>query len=168
MRVISYTDFQSGLCVIPVHSYDSDISQATISQIDTWIDIVQPKVLIDWWGVDLYNQFISEIDKEDEDDIEPRWEALKNVVAIALVYFVFYEYEKYKQTLQTEQGERQVNGANQTGTSIFRKLMTIYNVGVDKLEDVYDLLQIEEYDALVYPEFVDVGFDFDKINSFDI
>ena len=162
MNLIDYTAFESGIVAIPVHDETSDVGIAIIASIDDFIERVQPEVLIDVMGEDFYDLFIAGLG---ETTPETRWTALEAVCVLALPYFVYYEYDIDRQTISTEAGEINVQAANIQRVSALRKWRKVYNYGVDQLEKVYEFLQDNATD---YPEWTDIGFDFEHINAFNI
>jgi len=122
MNLIDYTAFESGIVAIPTHDVTSDVGLAIIADIDSFIALVQPKTLIEFMGVDFYDLFIAGLN---EDEPEPRWEALAVFCTVALPYFVYFEYDMNRQTLTTEAGEINVQAANIQRANAFRKLRTV-------------------------------------------
>jgi hypothetical protein len=159
--ITKYTDFEKGQVYIPIHSLHNEASQAIIEDIKGWIEIVEPKVMIDFSTQEFYDAILEGLD---EDPIEARWTVLRDKLALALSHFIFVQYSQHHQTLTTEAGEKGTQSANLLARNAYEKTRTIYNAGVTLLESVYDFLQDNE----TYPEFEDIDFNFTQVNFMDI
>jgi len=168
MNLIDYTYFED-ICPIPISSPTSDVGLGQIAELNRIIAKVQKRVLIIILGVDLYNEFIAGLDEDDEDDIDPKWVAMKDELVDAegkespLRYFAFVEWKKYTRSISTLTGDITPEAQGQQTEADNLKTMQLYNEGVDLMEEFYEWMQEQtDYD------WTDTGFLLRKMTRFGI
>lgn len=133
MNLIDFNYFQEPPCYIPVFDPTSNDGAAVIAQIDDLISDIQPEILSDILGVELYYLFIAGMEEDDPDE---RWEALadqiRNTTTLKslLVPFVYFEYLSFSKTITTEAGEMTTAAANAQRADNTKKAGSIFNRGV--------------------------------------
>ena len=162
MRVIDWTSFQNGLTAIAIHDSASVVGQSIIATINDVIELVEPEIMIELFGSDFYDTFLEALE---ETSPEAKWITLRNLCIKGLKFFVYIEYDSRRQTYSTEAGEMSQIAQNQTNRNTFRKHRTLYNAGVTNLQIVYDYINENIED---YPDYEDLGFEFERINAFNI
>jgi len=168
-RLIDYTYFQSGYCVIPIYDTTSDIGVAQTAELNAMIDRVQRRILREYLGDDLYDDFMTGLAQS---TIATKWTNLKNAIANSstkasfLTYFVYLEYKNHSNSISTQVGDMKPSEANMVMWEDWSKNANIWNIGMDLWDEFIDWLE-DNYVTNGY-DMTDIGSEPERINRLGI
>jgi hypothetical protein len=168
-RLIDYTYFQSGMCVIPTYDATSDVGVAQIAELNAIIDKVQRRILREYLGDDLYDAFMTGLGTV---PIPTKWSTLKAAIVDStnkesfLKYFVYIEYKKHSNSISGQVGDLKPQEANIAMWEDWAKNSNLWNIGVDLFDEFVDWLE-DNYVTQDY-DMTDIGSAPEKINRLGI
>lgn len=138
------------------------------SELDSYIAVVEKKILKRLLGDDLYAAFIVGLATT---PIAARWTALKaqivdtTALTSPLTAFVWHMWLTDHQVQNMANGQVKFSASDAVPMANAQMICDVYNTAVDELSDIYDWI---ETNAATYPEWEQEAFDFSYINPFDI
>lgn len=156
------TAFEQGLVYIPTHKTNSLVGNAIVKDIETHIELIEPKMVKHIFTDSFYEKLKEEMEKT---VIDPLYKAVNDRLVDSLKYFIYIEYDKFRQTLQTETGTKGTSDGNLEARNAFQNHRKLYNYGVHKMLELYDFMTENSSD---YPDYTDIGLQIKTINSFNI